>query len=352
MDLADQPTPPRGARIGPVAFFLVGVSLFALKFLIDRLVAKLVFSRDWSVLNYLIPNETYGLASIPRQERSFYLAMLVVALPFVCVGIVVTCRRLRDAELQGWLASLFFIPIVNLLFFAALSVIPSADVKRRTEEDDIPPAAPTSSPSAHDASALTLDHGLGAAPPAKPIFDEFMPRTRGSSRLLAILLPAPLATGATLLAAGVMRDYGWGLFVGMPFVVGMVSAILYGYREPRTLAQCFGTSILACIVASATLILFAIEGAGCLIMLMPLALPVAMMGSALGYSIQNRPERPGQANTLWAVTLVLPMIIIAESSSPRPPAVFVVTTCVEVAAASEQVWPNVIAFGEIDAPLD
>ena len=170
---------------------------------------------------------------------------------------------------------------------------------------------------------------------------------------MAILLPAPLAAGSTLLAANFMRDYGWGLFVGMPFAVGMISAILYGYRAPRSWGACIWTAIFAFIAAAATLILCAIEGAGCLIMLAPLAIPVAVMGASLGYSIQSRPDRAGHANTLWAATLTLPMMIVSEAFfAPRTPAIFPVTTSVEVSATPEQVWPNVIAFGEIDAPLE
>src|SRR3954468_10248152 len=120
-------------RVGPERFFLIGVALFALKLAVDRTVATVGFGRGWSLLNYLIPNETYALPSLPPAERGFYLAMLAVAVPFVWVGILVTHRRLRDAELSAWLLPLFFVPAANLLFFAALSVIPSAttaDMKR------------------------------------------------------------------------------------------------------------------------------------------------------------------------------------------------------------------------------
>src|SRR5688500_10953481 len=137
MALLDDFLGRRSRRIGPAAFFAIGVSLFALKFALDRTVATLGFGRGWSVLNYLIPNETYTLPSLPRGERTFYLTMVAVALPFVWIGIVVTLRRLRDAELPRSLVALFFVPAINLLFFAALSVVPTA--RRREQDEPTPP---------------------------------------------------------------------------------------------------------------------------------------------------------------------------------------------------------------------
>src|SRR4051812_26283688 len=97
-DATDDATVPQSAAgwIGPARFFGIGVFLFAMKFALDRTIARLVFDRGWSLINYLIPNESYALPALPREERTFYLVMLAVALPFVAVGIIVTLRRLRD----------------------------------------------------------------------------------------------------------------------------------------------------------------------------------------------------------------------------------------------------------------
>jgi hypothetical protein len=341
----------RTGRIGPSAFFAIGVSLFALKFVLDRTVATLGFGRGWSVLNYLIPNETYTLPALPRAERPFYLTMVAIALPFVWIGIVVTLRRLRDARLPGSLIGLFFIPAANLLFFAALSVVPSARAKREDRGDANPPLDVLP---AERADAGALPYGVDARPPGNAIFDAVMPRSNVGSAFLATFATAALAVGATFLAANVMRDYGWGLFIGMPFFVGMTAAVLHGYRRPRTMGQCVNVGICSCVLSAALLIVVALEGAGCLIMLMPLALPFAAMGSACGYALQMRPERgDGQINTLWATALTLPAMIIGEASLRRDvPAVFAVTTVVEVAAPPQHVWPNVIEFGEITTPPD
>src|SRR5437667_452032 len=109
--------------VGPIRFFTTGVCLFAVKFALDRTIAWFAFGRPWSIYNYLIPNESYTLISVPASDRVFYLTMLAVALPFVWIGIAMTSARLRNAGLPPWLVPIFFIPVANLLFFAVLSVI-------------------------------------------------------------------------------------------------------------------------------------------------------------------------------------------------------------------------------------
>ena len=346
MAITDDLLGRRSGRIGPAAFFAIGVTLFVVKFALDRTVATLGFGRGWSVMNYLIPNEAYALPALPPAERTFYLTMLAVALPFVWIGLHVTLRRLRDAALPRWLVGLFFIPAVNMLFFAALSVFPSARPKRAEEPLEVLPA--------ETIHVGAVPYGRDARPEGNPLFDRIMPRSDVGSAFLATFVTAALAVGITFLGANVMRDYGWGLFVGMPFFTGMAAAVLHGYRKPRTMGQCVNVGIGATVLGAAMMIAVALEGLGCLIMLMPLALPIAAMGAAAGYSIQWRPENyDGQMNTLWAMTLTLPAMIIAEATMRRdPPTIFAVTTVVEVAAPPEKVWPNVIQFGEITAPPD
>ena len=349
----------RSGRVGPAEFFGIGVSLFALKFMIDRLVATIGFGRGWSVLNYLIPNETYALPALPPAERTFYLTMIAIALPFVWIGIIVTRRRLRDAGLPGSLVGLFFVPAVNLLFFTALSVLPTARVKTRTSgragDAEVEPPLDVLPVETTDAGALT--YGTDARRPPNRYFDAVMPRSDTGSVVVAVLGSAGLAVFTTFLAATVMRDYGWGLFIGMPFFLGMAAAVLLGYRKPRSLKQCLGIGLWSALLCGVLLIAFAIEGIGCLLMLLPLAFPIVAIGAACGYAIQARPDRSGDGsgdmNTLWATSLMLPMMIVGEASLRRDrPAVFAVTTVVEVDAPPEKVWPNVIEFGEIAAPPD
>ncbi len=108
---------------GPYAVW--GIILFVVKYNLDRIVAATFFNRQWGLLNYLSPSEQFRVDSIPRDQLAFYGTLLALALPFIWVGVAMTIRRLRSADLPLWLVILFFVPVVNLFFFIILSLIPS-----------------------------------------------------------------------------------------------------------------------------------------------------------------------------------------------------------------------------------
>ena len=65
-----------------------------------------------------------------------------MALPFIVIGILLTVQRLRDAGLPVALAMFFFVPLVNILLFLVLSVLPP----RRETPPPIPQDADDSGP--------------------------------------------------------------------------------------------------------------------------------------------------------------------------------------------------------------
>jgi hypothetical protein len=75
--------------IGRAPYFMIGATLFALKLTIDWSIAHLVFDRKWSPVEYISPGATIALLFAEPRERTFYLTMLLIALPFIA-------RRLAD----------------------------------------------------------------------------------------------------------------------------------------------------------------------------------------------------------------------------------------------------------------
>jgi uncharacterized membrane protein YhaH (DUF805 family) len=109
---------------GPYA--LVGLIGFAIKHNLDRVVATLIFHRRWSLFNYWIPfDRAVRITSLDPADRTFLFTMLLLSLPFIWVGVVLTMRRLRAMGLPAWLVVFFFAPYVNLLFFVVLCIYPS-----------------------------------------------------------------------------------------------------------------------------------------------------------------------------------------------------------------------------------
>jgi len=119
-------TSPLAPALGRGAYALSGLLLFGLKHNLDRVVASAFFDKSWSLFNYLVPPEHGGsLLRLTPAEMRFYGTLLLVALPFIAIGVVLTLRRLRSAGLPLPLVVLFFLPLVNLVFFLVLCIVPA-----------------------------------------------------------------------------------------------------------------------------------------------------------------------------------------------------------------------------------
>src|SRR5438132_1667616 len=108
-------------------YFLIGVTLFLVKFGIDWVIATQFFRQPWSPIYYLVwPNErALRIFQLTDDDKIFALVMVVVSLPFIWTGVVLTLHRLRSTGLPLALVALFFVPLINFLLFAILSVLPS-----------------------------------------------------------------------------------------------------------------------------------------------------------------------------------------------------------------------------------
>jgi hypothetical protein len=160
---------------------------------------------------------------------------------------------------------------------------------------------------------------------------------------------------ALVLATHVLRNYGWGVFIGLPFVNGMLAALFHGTRTPRTLGQSLGVATLAVIASCFAVFLVALEGLGCLIMFLPLAIPIGLIGAAVGHAIQARPL-PAPPRDAWRVQCsllaILPLLMLGEHAAAPPAPTYAVTTVVDVDAPPDRVWQHVVSFPDLAAPTD
>lgn len=305
-------------------YALAGVLLFVLKHNLDRFVASFFFGRSWSVFNYyVLPTSGEGPAQLNAVDTRFYSTLLALALPFIAVGVQLTVRRLRDAGLPVWLAIFFFLPFVNLLFFVALAVIPT----RATH----PPFRPWATPSFLD--RLIPDHPVGSA-------------------AAGVLVTTALAVVLVVLGASVLKNYGWGLFVGIPFCLGLTSVLVYGYHARRELVPSIAVACLSVAFLGFALAALAIEGLICIAMAAPIGVFLSTLGGLLGYLIQRRAggaRREAPALVL-ALAVALPLMMGAEAREPAPAPVVAVTTAIEIDAPPEAVWRHVVAFSELPEP--
>jgi uncharacterized membrane protein YhaH (DUF805 family) len=318
--------------IGRGRYLVTGVLLFAVKHLLDRLVATKVFGLSWSLFNYWVFGESSKIDETPYGRLKFYGTLVALAIPFIWVGVVLTLRRLRDAGLPLWLVAVFFLPFINLLFFLLLSIMPA-----RASGERLPRTFYGS-----------LRHFL----------DRTIPQGRLGSAALGVLFTVLMTTGMTVLSVQGLGNYGWGLFVGLPFCLGLTSVLIYGYQAERTLGSCVLVSLLSVLLASAALIAVALEGLICILMAAPLGAVLAMAGGMIGYVIQRRDAGRRDAvrdYTLHAcalLLLVLPALMFIERSVHLEPPLREVRTRVIINAAPERVWPKLVAFTELPPPTE
>jgi uncharacterized membrane protein YhaH (DUF805 family) len=304
-------------RVNRRQYFMVGICLVAVKYAVDSLVARR-FGQSWNISNYFLPPTNLTIFGLGGPHARLYLILWAVAIPFFWIGVSLTVRRLRDAGRQiGWVF-FFFVPVANLLLFLYLSLASSV----------------TQSEAADPASFNHAGRGKMRAP------------------IFGVLLAAVLGLALELLGANLLAQYAWGLFLGVPFVVGFLTSWLLNANalqsRGQTIAACAATPILIGLL----LIGFRLEGLICLLMAVPLALPFSIAGGLVAYSCLQRRQRSLTSPRIATCVAILPLLMFAERAmDPQPPVQPVVTSIV-VNAPADVVWRNVIAFAPLSPPKE
>jgi uncharacterized membrane protein YhaH (DUF805 family) len=310
-------------------YALAGFIAFAIKHNIDRLIAGRYFPTGaFQLFNYLAPlGKAARLSHLTITEEHFLFALLAASLPFVVFGVGMTVQRLRDAGLPISLACLFFLPFLNLLFFLVLCFLPSK------------PNADTSKERA-------------PWPHVRPL-DTIIPRGKTAAELLSIGVSTVIGLTSMYVSTLVIGDYGWSLFVAVPFCTGLFAVLTYSYHEPRSLQACLSVCVLPIFLIGLAAVAVAFEGIICVLMAAPIALALAVLGGSLGYVMQAQHwggrHKPAY---LGAILLALPSALVGEHAAALRPPELMVRSAIEISAPPEQVWKQVVAFAEIAPPQE
>lgn len=180
---------------------------------------------------------------------------------------------------------------------------------------------------------------------------ESMSSSREAIVLLFILFGSGVVAASLVwLDVSVFATYGWVLFLWLPLLLSWGAGLLYCWRvRPCTERRCWAASCLSLAGSAFGLLAAGEEGVVCLLMALPLALPLALLGGSLAYR-QSRTARPNPA--LLLLSLATPLLMGAEAAVQSRPEVFRVSTAVVVDAPPEEVWQNVVAFSELPPPKE
>jgi len=313
-------------RVNRAEYIRTGLAGIGVKLLLDYLVVTQFFHRVWSPLFYWRPFAMVeNIRQLDGADAIYAACMLTLALPFVWIGVSMTVRRLRDSNQPAWLACLFFVPVINLALFAALSVGPS-----------------------NEADVLHVFQSEDARTPRR-----WAPHSEPASILFSVVVAALIGLAFTAVGTGVLLNYGWGLFVGLPFCTGLLAVLLYSLPQPRELKECMVVSILPLLLMAVLILAAAVEGLICILMASPIAVALGAMGGYLGYVIQSARWGRRNSTVMLSVALMLtPSAYGLERGLPPQTATYIVKSAIEVDAPPEKVWQQVIAFSEIPAPQE
>ena len=307
---------------GTYAFW--GIALALLKYNVDRFVAWRTIGRPFRVLDYWIPGDLFGVLPMREDLARAAMPLLLVTLPFVWTGIALTLRRVRSAGLPVGSLLLFFVPLINLLFFGILCCLPS-----RVAAD------------------------VASAPKRGGWLGRLIPESRLGSAVVAILIVVPLTTLFAWTSTIALQNYGWGLFVGQPFFLGLAAAVLHGYHRPRSIGSCLAVAWLAVFLLAALLVGIAFEGVICILMAAPIGFVLATFGALVGHVVQSRPAGGRDAgHVLSSMLVVLPGILVLEDRADPEPLPIEVVSAIEVDAPPQAVWGHVVAFAELPPPKE
>jgi hypothetical protein len=298
-------------RVSRKPYILWGVSLMVLKYLGELLLYYLATHEILSPLNFLSPifNSRY-----PGAHQDWFVPAIVLwTIPYVWIGVSMSIRRAADANFSPWIGLFFFVPILNFVLMAVLCIASTSEVDNWHERE------------------ISNDTKIYMPPVAI---------TLGFAVLGVIL---------SWVSTNVLAVYASSLFVGAPFVLGLVQSYLLNYKTLRTVKSTVGYVLLTVVLIHLMLLLVALEGVICLLMSFPIAASLALLGTLLGIAIA-RYGKPSRLSPSLLV-LALPLMPIAESaiSIPHEDVVLSVT---EIDAPPEKVWPNVVSFSDLPPTND
>jgi hypothetical protein len=311
---------PPDSPIDRRTYLTLGASLMALKYVVDAAAIAIAAGVFWTPVDYLLPMISLNAAKVAQFPQGLSIWLLLWTLPFLWIGVVLSVRRAIDAGIFPGVVVVFFVPFLNYLLMAALSIAPTGTGGPVTIVE--PPPSPPKDPDPPGSRLASSQWGAGAGALA----------------------------GIVTVAIGVMgfRSYGGSVFLGVPFVAGLISAVVANRIEPRGQRETILVGQAALLLIAGMALLMAFEGGICIAMAVPIASPIAMMGSIVGRLLAHRDQPPSFTH----ITVVLLTVSVGagiEAAMPGVPARIVLTS-VEIDASPGRVWEQVVSFREIERP--
>lgn len=326
---ASTPAPPRGLLgwlrlwfllrdpVGRREYALSGFGLMAFKYGIEAVATGWLTGRFYSPLDFINPLLSARQEFLAGAPGWFGLAWVLWTLPFLWIAIGMSIRRAQDAGVSPVNGLWVLVPVVNLVVMLVLACLASARAQSAAQDDSV------------QFSSANVD--LSGTPVVLAV-------------LAGIFCGALYASAVCAATISIFHDYGSALFFGTPFVTGVASSYALNRQVSASYSASIVVAVAALLFSGLGLLLFAAEGAICILMAAPIVAPLGMLGAPVGKFLADRRRRI-HAGLIGAL-IVVPLWAAVEGQLPHRNE-FVVTSSVDIAAPPEVVWQNVIAFPDI-----
>jgi hypothetical protein len=165
----------------------------------------------------------------------------------------------------------------------------------------------------------------------------------------AAFIPPVVGFALVYLGAVIFAEYGWVVFVLLPVFLGFASAVLYDPKGEKGYGKCFLAGLSSLISIGILIIVWAVEGLICLVMALPVAVPLMTAGSLCGWALTRYLRMQRNAIAIVVIFfLAMPFAMSFETSDKSQPTLHQVVSTVEIDAPIGTVWKNVIEFPQID----
>lgn len=299
------------ASVGRKSYVWTGVVLMFVKLSCEWTAYRLMTGEVLGPLQMLSPLERTGLLMTGTEHKGLILVLVAINFPMLWVGVTMSVRRSADAGFGPWHGLWFFVPFVNYLMILGLSV------------------APTRSADAWREVAATR------------------PRPTIAQQLGSMGLGVGVGVVGTAISVLLLGQYAAGLFLGVPFLMGLTASFALNRKRTASLGQSLLMGMGSVILVGGALLAFALEGLLCIAMAVPVAVPLALLGAALGHAVGRRTQGVGGSSV--SSLAMVPVFMLAHVPPPSAELRPVVTT-IEIDAAAPRVWESVVAFGELPPP--
>ena len=295
-------------------YIVAGFSLMLLKYAVEAAIIYLTTGEIYRIEMFLSPILKHRSEVMSNMAQLLSWGLFAWTIPFLWISVTMSVRRSVASTGSSFLGLLILVPVVNFATMFLLCILPNR--KPRSNQSDVPVATP-------------------------------IPTNRVRSAVSGMFISIAGSLVLYALSVTVFERYGILLFFGMPVLVGVVTSYMFNRGEIQSTGQSILVAELGILLCSGAILVFAIEGIICIVMLYPLAAVITIIGALVGRSMATN-QATGRGVTT-SLLLLLPMLAGADLATHETP-LYEVVSSVTIDAPPEDVWPNVIGFSELDSP--